>query len=106
MTYIINGKEVEYLHIQNSLDGSITVTYSEKFNLVEAHMSEIMKRLRQNNLNHSLVFKDLKHRIISITYRETNDINGILHIFNIPYGAYEVLEDDKIIVVDVDNLSD
>lgn len=106
MTYIINGEEVEYLHIKNSFDGDIIVTYSEKFNLVTAHMSEIMKKLRQNNLNHSLVFKDLKHHIISITYKDLNDINGILHIFNIPYGAYEVLEEDRIIVVDTDKLLD
>ena len=104
MTYIINGEEVEYLHIKNQLNGDIIVTYSEKFNIVVAHMSEIMKRLRQHKLNNTLVFRDLKHNIISITYENTNEINGILHIFNIPYGAYQVMENDKIIVIDVDKL--
>lgn len=101
MTYIINGEEVEYLHIENTHDGNIIVTYAEKFNLVTAHMGEIMKKLRMNGLNNSLVFKDLKHDIITITYKNNSEITKILHLFDIPYNAYEVMEEDKSIVIDI-----
>lgn len=100
MTYIINGEEVEYLHIENTHDGNIIVTYAEKFNLVTAHMGEIMKKLRTNGLTNSLVFKFLKYDIIMITFKNTDEITRIIHLFNIPYGAYEVMEDDNMIVVD------
>ena len=101
MTYIINGEVVEYLHIENTFDGDTIVTYSEKFDIITAHMGEIMKKLRDNGLHNTLVFKDLKHDIITITYGHRDEITSILHLFNIPYGSYEVLEEDKFIVLDI-----
>jgi hypothetical protein len=104
MAFFINGKEVEYLHIEYDYDGDekdTIVTYSEKFNLATAHMGDIMQRLRKNNLNNVLVFKDFKHEIISITYRDVGQVSGILHSLGLPYGCYEVLENDRIIVVDI-----
>lgn len=100
MTYIINGEEVEYLHIENSLNGDVTVTYEKKFNLIDAHMGEIMKKLRENGLVNSLVFKFLKYDIIMITFKNMEEVTPIIHLFNIPYGAYEVMEEDCMIVVD------
>jgi len=100
MTYIINGEEVECLHIEKSSNGDITVTYVKKFNLVDAHMGEIMKKLRENGLVNSLVFKFLKYDIIMITFKNIEEVTPIIHLFNIPHGAYEVMEDDNMIVVD------
>lgn len=100
MTYIINGEVVEYLHIENSHNGDVIVTYAEKFNIITAHMGEIMKKLRDNGLENTLVFKFLKYEIILITFENIDEITPIIHLFNIPYGAYEVMEDDCMIVVD------
>ena len=100
MTYIINGGIVEYLHIENTHNGDVNVTYAKKFNLVDAHMGEIMKKLRDNGLENTLVFKFLKYEIIMITFKNTDEITPIIHLFNIPYGAYEVMEEDHMIVVD------
>ena len=104
MGFFINGKKVEYLHIEYDFGGDekhTFVTYSEKFNLATAHMGDIMQRLRKNNLNNVLVFKDVKHKIISITYRDKSQVTGILHSLGLPYGCYEVLENDRIVVVDI-----
>ena len=98
MTYIINGEEVEYLYIKET-DGNTIVNYTEKFDIVTAHMSEIMKRLRKNGLHNSLVFKRLEHNFIVITYKNESEITRILHLFNIKYGSYEVMEEDKSIIV-------
>ena len=68
--YIVNDKEVEYLHIEEKHDGTTIVHYEEKFNIVTAHMGVIMEKLRDNNLNGVLVFKDIKHDIISILLKE------------------------------------
>ena len=38
---MVNGEEVEYLHIHEDLNGDIIVDYDEKFNLVKAHVGEI-----------------------------------------------------------------
>lgn len=100
MTYIINGEEVEYLHIENSLNGDVNITFTKKFNIVDAHMGEIMKKLRENGLVNSLVFKFLKYDIIMITFKNIEEVTPIIHLFNIPYGAYEVMEEDCMIVVD------
>lgn len=80
------------------------VTFSEKFNIVDAHMGEIMHKLRSNGLNNSLVFKNLKYKIITITYGNRNEITRILHLFDIPYGSYEVIEQDNSIILDIDFL--
>ena len=100
MTYIINGEEVEYLHIKE-INGNTVVEYAEKFDIVSAHMSEIMKRLRNNGLHNSLVFKKLRYNLIIITYKNESEITRILHLFNIKYGSYEVMEEDKSILIQV-----
>lgn len=101
--YIVNNKEVEYLHIQQEPDGTTKVTFEEKFNIVTAHMGVIMARLRENDL-HCKVFKDLKHDIISIWLDSINDINGVLHVLNVPHACYEVMYEDAIVVIDVPKL--
>ena len=42
--YIVNNKEVEYLHIEEK-DGATVVTFEEKFNIVNAHMSVKVKEV-------------------------------------------------------------
>ncbi len=99
--YIVNDREVEYLHIEEKPDGTIKVHYAEKFNLVTAHMGVIMDKLRDNGLNSVHVFKDLKYDIIQIWLKDINQIHGVLGALNVPHACYEVLYDDAIIVIDV-----
>ena len=98
--YIVNDKEVEYLHIEEKPDGTIKVQYAEKFNLVTAHMGVIMEKLRDNGLNGVHVFKRLKYDIIDIWLKDINQIHGVLGALNVPHACYEVLYDDAIIVID------
>ena len=100
---IINGEEVEYFNIQQKMDGTMEITYSKTFNIVNAHISNIHKRLRENNL-HCQVFKDFKHGIISIWLNNINDLHGVLYTLKIPAGTYDVLYEDKIIVIDIPKL--
>lgn len=51
MAYIVNRKKVEYLYIDKKDEENITVTFSEKFNIVNAHISEILRKIRKNNLS-------------------------------------------------------
>lgn len=103
--YIVNNKEVEYLHIEENHDGTIEVHFEEKFNIVTAHMSVIMARLRENNLK-CQVFKDLKHNIISLWLQSITDVNGVLHVLSVPHACYEVLYEDAIVVIDVPKLQE
>ena len=100
MTYIVNGKEVEYLHIKEDYNGDIIVEYNEHFNIVNAHMGEIMKRLRKNDLN-CIVTKNFKYKIIMILLKKIEDVHSVLSVLNIPYGCYDINEEDKIITIDV-----
>lgn len=97
--YIVNDKEVEYLHIEEKADGTTIVTFEEKFNLVTAHMGVIMRKLRDEDIQ-AQVFKDFKHDIISIWINDLNDVYPILHTLNIPPNAWELC-DDMIICVDI-----
>ena len=102
--YIVNNKEVEYLHIEERHDGTTVVTFEEKFNIVTAHMGFIMRKLRDNNLDGVLVFKDLQHDIISILLDDINQVHGVLHALCVPHACYEVLYNDLTIVIDVPRL--
>ncbi len=95
---IVNGEEVEYLHIEKKMDGSTEVTFSKKFNLATAHMSEIMKRVRQTGLD-CVVSVNHKHNLAMISYHNPKDINGILHSLEIPQGSYEIDYDFGLITV-------
>lgn len=100
MTFIVNGKKVEYLHIYEDPNGDITVNYDEKFNLVKAHMGVIMKKLHDNEINHIHVSKDLKHRIISIWLDDLLQLHSVLHVLDIPPLCYEIMDEDNILVID------
>lgn len=102
--YIVNNKEVEYLHIEERHDGTTIVTFEEKFNIITAHMGFIMQKLRDNNLNGVLVFKNLKYGIISILLDNVDQVHGVLHALNVPHACYEVIYDDLTIVIDVPRL--
>ena len=98
--FIVNDKEVEYLHISEDHDGTIRVEYEEKFNIITAHMGVIMERLRGNGLWGVHVFKRLEYDIIEILVKSEDQIVGTLHALGIPHACYEVLYDDLIIVID------
>ena len=97
--FIVNDKEVEYLHIDEKADGTIEVHFEEKFNLVTAHMGVIMSKLRDEGIK-AQVFKDFKRGVISIWINDLNDVYPVLHTLNIPPNAYELC-DDEIICVDI-----
>ena len=94
----VNGEEVEYFHIEEKLDGTTEITFSKQFNIIDAHMGDIMKRVRDNGLE-CQVFKDFKHDIIMIWLYRLDDLHGVLYSLNIPAGCYEV--DDDMIVIDI-----
>lgn len=96
----VNGQEVEYFHIQENPDGSTEITISKQFNIVDAHISDIMKRVRENGLE-CQVFKDFHHDIISILLYDINDLHGILFSLSIPTGCYEVLYDESLVIIDI-----
>lgn len=98
--YIVNGKKVEYLYIHNDSNGDVIVDYDEKFNLVKAHVGVIMKKLHDNGINHVHVFKDLKHRIISIWLDDLSQLHSVLHVLDIPPLCYEIMDEDNILVID------
>ena len=98
--YIVNNKEVEYLHIEERHDGTTVVTFEEKFNLINAHMGVIMQKLCDNGIDGVHVFKRLKHNIIDIWLKDINQIHGVLGALNVPHACYEVMYDDAIIVID------
>lgn len=98
--YIVNGKEVEYLHIREELNGDIIVEYDEVFNLVKAHMGVIMERLYDNDFSDVHVFKNLKYKIITIQLHDIAQLHGVLYALNIPPATYEILYDDNSIVID------
>lgn len=101
---IVNGKEVEYLYINDNNPDKIIVEFSEKFNIVDAHMSEIMKRLRENDLRVVHIHKDFKHDIITILFTRIEDVHGILHSLSVPPNCYEIDDEDpkfKIIIIDI-----
>ena len=100
MTYEVNGKKVEYLHIQEEPNGDIIVKYDEKFNLVKAYVGVIMEKLHENGLNDVYVFKNLKYRIISIWLDDLSQLHSVLHVLDIPPLCYELMVDDNILVID------
>lgn len=100
MVFVVNGEEVEYLHIHEDPNGDIIVDYNEKFNLVKAHVGAIMERLRNNGIDHVHVSKNLKYRIISIWLDDLSQLHSVLHVLDIPSLCYELMVDDNILVID------
>jgi len=99
MPDIVNGREVEYLFVNLTPTGYV-IEYSERFDIVTAHMSVIQQRLRENGFQ-CQVFKDLEHKIIVITYKEKKNIIPILYTLNIDDRNYEVNEEFKEIIIDI-----
>ena len=99
--YIVNDQEVEYLHIEERHDGTIEVHFEEKFNLLHAHHSEIMRRLRDNGINGCHVFNfEIKYRIIIIKLKTIDQLTGALHSLDVPFGCYEVDYENAEIIID------
>lgn len=100
MVFVVNGEEVEYLHIHEDPNGDIIVDYDEKFNLVKAHVGVVMEKLRDNGINHVHISKNLKYRIISIWLDDLSQLHSVLHVLDIPLLCYELMVDDNILVID------
>ncbi|MBR0059354.1 MAG: hypothetical protein IJP99_08505 [Methanobrevibacter sp.] len=100
--YIVNNQEVEYLHIDEKPDGTIEIHFEEKFNLINAHMGEIMTRLRDNGLEGVQITKYVhKYKLVVILMRSIDQLTGVLHSLDIPFGCYEVNYEDAIISIDI-----
>lgn len=97
--YTVNGEEVEYFHLAEKPDGTTEIIFTKKFNIVDAHMGDIMKRVRDAGLQ-CQVFKDLPHEIIMILLYNMDDLHGVLHSLSIPPGCYELYPEDKLVVID------
>ena len=101
---IVNGQEVEYFHIDKKLDGTTIITISKEFDVVTAHTSDIMKKIRADGYE-CHVFRDLKHGIISIWLQDMSDAFGVLNALEIPSDKYEVIDEElNIICVQIGNL--
>lgn len=100
LVFVVNGEEVEYLHIHEDPNGDIIVDYDEKFNLVKAHVGVVMEKLRDNGINHVHISKNLKYRIISIWLDDLSQLHSVLHVLDIPLLCYELMVDDNILVID------
>jgi len=102
----VNGKEMDYVHIQKNIDGSIEVTYSEKFDIVTAHMSDIMQKIRNNGLT-AQVFRAnaKKYGYITIVLNRPEDLTGVLFSLDIPLDACDWLDKENgYVIVEVDKL--
>lgn len=98
----MNNQEVEYLHIDEKPDGTIEIHFEEKFNLINAHMGEIMTRLRDNGLEGVQITKYVhKYKLVVILMRSIDQLTGVLHSLDIPFGCYEVNYEDAIISIDI-----
>ena len=99
--YIVNNQEVEHLHIEEKDDGSIEIHYEEKFNLLTAHHSKIMRRLRDNNIDGChVVNHEIRYKVILIHLKSIDQLTGALHALDIPYGCYEVSYEEALVTID------
>ena len=61
-----------------------------------------MQRLRDNGLDGIQVTKYLhKRKIICIFLKNIDQLPGVLHALDIPFGCYEVNYNDAIITIDI-----
>ena len=97
MLYKVNGEEVDYVKIDNT-NGTVNVMYREKFNIVTAHISRIMKRLKEKNIN-ATVCKDLYKGYIGVFLEHVEDYMGVVHTLNIPFNAYEVDRENNFLII-------
>lgn len=88
---IVNGEEVEYFHIEQKMDGTTIVTISEEFDVVTAHMSDIMKRIRDAGYE-CVVSKNLHQGFIMFILHDIDDAYGVLSSLNIPFDIYHEME--------------
>jgi len=109
MAYIVNGKKVEHLHIEKD-NGDIIVNFDEKFNILTAHISDILQRTRDNNLSVFHVSNYIrKYKLVLICFTDIGDVHGILYALDIPHDCYDVVENDGLfhmIVIDTDIYSE
>lgn len=102
MIYMINGEEVDYITIDND-EGKIDIHYYEKFDIVTARIHRIESKLREKHLNVT-VCKDLYRGYIGIFLEHIEDYIGVVHILEIPRGAYQIDNENKLLIIRVDKL--
>lgn len=102
MIYTINGQEVEYISI-NTESNKIDIIYYDKFDIVTAHISRIEKKLRDKHLNVT-VCKDLYRGYIGIFLRHLEDYIAVVHILEIPMNAYSIDEENKFLLIRINEL--
>lgn len=102
MKYVINGEEVDYIHIDSSND-KINITYYEKFNIVTTPTYIIEKKLRNKNINVT-VCKDLYRGFIGIFLEYAEDYVGIVHILEIPMNSYSIDQENNFLLIRINEI--
>ena len=98
MTNYVNGKKVENLTITPNQQGGYNITYHETFNINTAQTHQIMKKLRNNNIE-CQIFHNIKHNLIFFWVKKQRDLNGVIHTLNLE--NYHINYDDLIITIKV-----
>lgn len=102
MPHKINGETVENITIVSNSDGTYNITYTEKFNLIKAHHSEIHQKLRKHNLQ-CQIWKNFKRNFILILLSDVTQAHLILEVLEVPLGCYEINKEDKTITIQIKN---
>ena len=99
--YIVNDREVGYLDVTEREDGALVVYFEEKFNLLTAKHSDIMERLRGEEIWDCHIFNyEIQYKILIINMGSIEQLTSILHTLEIPYGCYEVDYENAEIIID------
>ena len=99
--YIVNDREVGYLDVTEREDGALVVYFEEKFNLLTAKHSDIMERLRSEEIwGCQIINYEIQYKILIIKMGSIEQLTSILHTLEIPYGCYEVDYENAEIIID------
>ena len=102
MIYTVNGEEVDYIHI-DKVSNRIDIQYYEKFDVVTAHTSRIISRLKDKQIN-AIVCKNLYRGYIGFFLEHIEDYIGVIHILEIPMNACQVDRDNNFLLLRIDEI--
>ena len=102
MIYTVNGEEVEYIEMDTT-ENKINIRIYTKFDIVTADVGRITTKLKEKNIN-TTICKDLYNGYICIFLEHMEDYIGILHILEVPMNAFELRENDKMLVIYVNKI--
>lgn len=102
MIYTVNGEEVEYIEMDTSKN-KIDIKVYKKFDIVTADVSRITMKLQEKQI-YTTICKDLYNGYICIFLEHVEDYIGILHILEVPMNAFELKQEDKMLVIYIDKI--